>query len=68
MLQWRFVQAGGKVFPFENGAIESLYEQTKGHPRSACGLAKVALEFAGDRNTFVSSELVGEVSKMRFLD
>ena len=33
MLRWRFTQAGGKVFPFENGAIDTLYGVAGGHPQ-----------------------------------
>jgi hypothetical protein len=47
MLQWRFTQAGGKVFPFKESALERIYDVTKGHPRNACGLAQLALEMDG---------------------
>jgi hypothetical protein len=37
MLRWRFAQAGGKLFPFENGAIDTLFNLTQGNPRTTRG-------------------------------
>lgn len=68
MLRWRFIQAGGKVFPFEPQALEELYQLTKGHPRSVCGIAVLSLEVAAARNTFITPEIVSEASSKRFVD
>ena len=68
MLRWRFIQAGGKVFPFEPQALEELYHLTKGHPRSVCGIAVLSLEVAAARNTFITPEIVKEASSKRFVD
>jgi general secretion pathway protein A len=68
MLRWRFAQAGGKVFPFEEAALERLYELTKGHPRNACGLAQLALETAALGNGRVTPEIIEQVKAKRFLE
>lgn len=68
MLRWRFAQAGGKLFPFEASAIETLFELTQGHPRTTCGIAKLALEVAGVRNSSSTSTIIKEASEKRFLD
>lgn len=68
MLRWRFMQAGGKVFPFEDAALDTLFELAQGHPRSTCGVARLALELAAIRNTYVTSEIITEASKKRFVD
>lgn len=68
MLRWRFHQAGGKVFPFEETAIDHLYELTEGHPRSSCGVAQLALEVAALRNGTVTVEAIDRVKDRRFLE
>ncbi len=68
MLKWRFQQAGGHLFPFDDDALKELYQLTKGHPRSACGIAVLALEVAAARNTFVTPEIIRSASQKRFLD
>lgn len=68
MLRWRFTQAGGKVFPFEDAALEKLYTLATGHPRSTCGVAQVALEVAAIRNTFVTEAILIEAASKRFVD
>ncbi len=68
MLRWRFMQAGGKVFPFEPAALSTLFSLTKGHPRLACGIARWSLITAAKSNTYVTSEIIIEASKKRFLD
>lgn len=68
MLRWRFTQAGGKVFPFENGALDALYELAQGHPRTTCGVAKIALEVAALRNTYITPVIVREAADKRFMD
>jgi general secretion pathway protein A len=67
-LRWRFQQAGGKVFPFDPAALEALYQLTKGHPRSACGVALLALEVAAVRNTYITPDIVQEAATRRFMD
>lgn len=68
MLRWRFVQAGGKVFPFEEAAIDALYLLAQGHPRTTCGIARLALEAAAVRNTYVTPEIIQEAAAKRFVD
>ncbi|MBZ0283151.1 MAG: ATP-binding protein [Anaerolineae bacterium] len=68
MLEWRFIQAGGKVFPFEVEAMQALYQLTKGHPRTACGIAVLALEVAAARNTFITPSIIQEAANKRFVD
>lgn len=68
MLKWRFQQAGGKVFPFETAALDTLYQLTKGHPRSSCGIAMLAVEIAGVRSSFVTPEIIKDAATKRFVD
>lgn len=68
MLRWRFTQAGGKAFPFEEQAIERLYELTHGHPRNTCGLAQLALETAALGSGRVTPEIINQVKDKRFLE
>ncbi len=68
MLRWRFQQAGGKVFPFEETALDRLYGLTGGHPRSSCGLAQLALELAALSNGAITAEMVEQVKDKRFLE
>lgn len=68
MLRWRFAQAGGKGFPFEEVALERLYTLTHGHPRSACGLAHLALETAALGTGRITPEIIDEVKDKRFLE
>lgn len=68
MLRWRFAQAAGKLFPFEETALERLYKLTKGHPRSTCGLAQLALEVAALKDGTVTVEIIEAVKDKRFLD
>jgi len=68
MLRWRFTQAGGKVFPFDDQSLERLYALVGGHPRSTCGVAQIALEVAGLRNTFVTDEIISQAATRRFVD
>jgi general secretion pathway protein A len=68
MLRWRFTQAGGKVFPFDEQALEHLYEVTHGHPRNACGLAQLALEIASVGSGRVTHEIIEQVKDKRFLE
>lgn len=68
MLKWRFRQAGGAHFPFQDEALDALYSLTGGHPRTACGIAVLALEVAAARDTFVTAEIVKDASTKRFVD
>jgi general secretion pathway protein A len=68
MLRWRFVQAGGAAFPFDAAAVDHIYQLTKGHPRSACGLAQLALELAALRDGRVTVKVVNQVKNKRFLE
>ena len=68
MLRWRFQQAGGKVFPFEEAALDHLYALTGGHPRSSCGLAQLALELAALSNGAITAALIDQVKDKRFLE
>ena len=68
MLRWRFTQAGGKVFPFEDTALDALFDIAKGHPRSTCGITALALEVAAVRSTFVTPEVIAEAARKRFVD
>jgi general secretion pathway protein A len=68
MLRWRFAQAGGKLFPFENGAIDTLFDLTQGNPRTTCGVAKLALEVAAARHSPITPAIIKEASEKRFLD
>jgi hypothetical protein len=68
MLRWRFTQAGGTVFPFENEALEYLYNITHGHPRTACGLAQLALEVAALHSGSITRTIVEGVKEKRFLE
>jgi general secretion pathway protein A len=68
MLKWRFVQAGGQEFPFNQEALDHLYALTKGHPRTACGLAQYALELAAYADGVVTKEIINKVKDKRFLE
>lgn len=68
MLRWRFTQAGGAVFPFEDAALEHIYELTHGHPRNSCGLAQLALEIAAMSNGKVTPTIIDQVKEKRFLE
>ena len=68
MLRWRFTQAGGKVFPFEETALDRLFELTHGHPRNTCGLAQLSLEVAALSSGRITPEIVDDVKNKRFLE
>lgn len=67
MLRWRFQQAGGKTFPFQENTIDHLFELTKGHPRSTCGLSHLALKLAALGNGLVTPDIINEVKDKRFI-
>ena len=68
MLRWRFAQAGGIGFPFEAQCVEYLYEKTKGHPRTACGVAQLAIELAALGDGRVTLEIIDGAVDKRFTD
>ncbi len=68
MLRWRFTQAGGKVFPFEESAVNYLFDLTQGHPRNSCGLAQLALEVAALGTGRITKEVIIQVQQKRFLE
>lgn len=68
MLRWRFAQAGGAAFPFEAETVDHIFTLTNGHPRSACGLAQLALEVAALGDGRVTIDVVEQVKNKRFLE
>lgn len=68
MLRWRFVQAGGRTFPFEEAALDALFALTHGHPRNSCGLAQIALEVAAFSSTTITPAIIHQVKDSRFLE
>jgi general secretion pathway protein A len=68
MLKWRFGQAGGTMFPFEEEALDRLFELTQGHPRTSCGLAQLALESAALGNGKITVDIINQVKEKRFLE
>jgi general secretion pathway protein A len=68
MLRWRFAQAGGKLFPFESEATDTLFKLAQGNPRTTCGVARLALEVAAARNSPITPIIIQEASEKRFLD
>jgi type II secretory pathway predicted ATPase ExeA len=65
MLEWRFVQAGGRIFPFDSPTLDALFKMSKGNPRTVCGIGQVALEIAGTTERAITPEVVQEVSATR---
>ncbi len=55
------------MFPFEETAVDKIFALTKGHPRSSCGLAQLALEVAAGGNGVITDALIDEVKSKRFL-
>lgn len=68
MLRWRFQQAGGRVFPFDTASLDAIFELTKGNPRTICGIAQVALEYAGATGRAITPAIVVEVAERRILN
>ena len=68
MLRWRYAQAGGQgIFPFEPEALQTLYEVSTGNPRTACGIAQLALEVSALRNQTVTPHIITEVAERRYV-
>ncbi|MEZ4621190.1 MAG: hypothetical protein R2867_37605 [Caldilineaceae bacterium] len=65
MLEWRFKQAEGKFFPFDNPTLDSLFSASKGNPRTICGIAQVALELAGTTNQAITPDIIKELASRR---
>ena len=68
MLLWRFNQAGGRYFPFDTDSLDTLHTLSKGNPRTICGIAQVALEYAGATGEAVTAAIVSEVANRRILN
>lgn len=68
MLRWRFMQAGGVLFPFEEGAVRYLFELTRGNPRTACGISQMALELAAKTDGRVTKAIIELAKESRFID
>jgi type II secretory pathway predicted ATPase ExeA len=68
MLLWRFTQAGGRYFPFDTASLDTLFAVTKGNPRTICGIAQVALEYAGATSEAISPAVIQEVAKRRIIN
>jgi general secretion pathway protein A len=68
MLRHRWLVAGGKDFPFTDGAIEQIYSYSQGIPRTQVILADNALlaAFVGGQNT-IGAEIIHSVVKDRGL-
>ena len=65
MLEWRFTQAGGRLFPFDQASLDELFKLSKGNPRTICGIAQVALEIAGLIEKAITPQIIQEVSERR---
>ena len=65
MLEWRFIQAGGRIFPFDSPALDALFKISKGNPRTVCGIGQVALEIAGTTEQTITPDVIQEVSATR---
>lgn len=67
MLVWRFDQAGGKLFPFDKDALDTLFEITQGNPRTICGIGQLALELAGTTGRTVTPSTIREIAERRYV-
>jgi general secretion pathway protein A len=67
MLKWRFTQAGGRFFPFSPETLHTLFEITQGNPRTICGIAQVALEYAGATHEALTPAIMAEVAQRRVI-
>ena len=61
----RFIQAGGRIFPFDSPALDALFKISKGNPRTICGIGQVALEIAGTTEQTITPDVIQEVSATR---
>lgn len=60
MLRWRFVQAGGKGFPFTLEAVQRIHDYSKGNPRVTCAIAQLALQ--SNPMTEITAEIIDQMS------
>lgn len=67
MLLWRFEQAGGKLFPFEKDAMDTMYELSKGNPRTICGIAQLALEISATTGRTITPNVIHKVAERRYV-
>lgn len=67
MLLWRFEQAGGKLFPFEKEALDTMYQLSQGNPRTICGIAQLALEIAAIGGRTITPNVIQEVAERRYV-
>lgn len=67
MLIWRFEQAGGKLFPFEKEALDTLYQVSYGNPRTICGIAQLALEISAIGGRTITPTVIKEVAERRYV-
>ncbi len=58
MLRWRFQQAGGRTFPFEEPAIDHIFLLSSGSPLSAVMLAETALEVASYGSGTITADTI----------
>lgn len=65
MLAWRFTQAGGRIFPFDQASLDELMNVSKGNPRTICGIAQIALEVAGTSDQAITPQIIKEVAAKR---
>ncbi len=65
MLSWRFTQAGGRIFPFDQDSLDKLMVVSKGNPRTICGIAQISLEVAGTTEQAITPEIIMEVAEKR---
>ncbi len=68
MLKWRFFQAEGQTFPFGTQALDTLFELTKGHPRTTCQLASLALEMAAYTSFDVTPDIIRSATEKVFVE
>ena len=66
MLRWRFQQAGGRAFPFEDAALDQIFSLSAGSPLSAVMLAEAALEVASYGSGIISADLIAQAQSKVF--
>ncbi len=67
MLVWRFEQAGGKLFPFDQDALDTLFEITEGNPRTICGIAQLAIELAALSGRTITPSVIKQIAERRYV-
>ena len=66
MLRWRFQQAGGRAFPFEDAAVDQIFALSLGSPLSAVMLAETALEVAAYGSGIIGADLIAQAQSKVF--